>query len=75
MLIFVIVASLAFCVVRICKTPQEGGLRKADIFKDVAHIWVGYVLALAIAVDAGYWIVFAVLCVVEVVAVVAGIWM
>ncbi len=61
-------AVFAVCILRFILPTS--GLNSADIYKDLAHVLVGLVLGLAMATkEKLLWLAFAVMCIVEVTAV------
>lgn len=59
-----------FAVARVARPGH--GLRAEDVFKDLAHVFVGAVLGSACVTKSRFlWFVFVLLCVVEIIAAVA----
>lgn len=55
MFIFLLLVSLAFGIARFI-VPVEGKINKKDIFKDMAHLWVGFLFgAAAFSIHASVW--------------------
>lgn len=67
MMSVLVVISVAFGVARFV-VPVTGRVNKADIFKDLAHIWVGLLLGVAIVMGDWWWSLPVGLTVLEVVA-------
>jgi hypothetical protein len=66
-----IILTLAMLFGALRFTLPVSGINQADTFKDLAHVFVGMTLGLAIASQNKlYWIIFVTLCVLEVTAVV-----
>lgn len=66
LLVVLIVVSATFGVARFI-VPVSGRVNRADIFKDLAHIWVGLLIGVAIVLGGWLWLLPVALMVLEIV--------
>jgi hypothetical protein len=64
---FMVIVSLCFAVSRFV-VPVAGKVNTGDIYKDMAHLWVGFVFGWAAAGNAYGWWIGGALTVLEIVA-------
>lgn len=69
MIATLIAVSIAFGIARFI-VPVSGKVNKADVYKDMAHIWVGVLIGIAV-MDRSLWYLPVALTLLEIVAFVA----